>query len=148
MDNKVKKYEDQIKDLKKEIDRLSEENSNFKIISKSHKEINGELQTKLSKAELKIKELEVKLKEQVAEGVYSTNKLLKLFKKPQARVPILYALSLLIENKNNRKEIAKKLYNDVLKRVRYKEDIKNMPKKGAFEEVKGKLRSFYDDWMK
>ena len=65
MDNKVKKYEDQIKDLKKEIDRLSEENSNFQIISKSHKEINGELQTKLSKAELKIKELEVKLKEQV-----------------------------------------------------------------------------------
>ena len=45
--------------------RLVEENSNFEIISKSHKEINGDLQTKLSKAELKIKELEVKLKEQV-----------------------------------------------------------------------------------
>ena len=65
MIKKVEKYEAQIKDLKKEIDRLSEENRNFQIISKSHKEINGDLQTKLSKAELKIKELEVKLKEQV-----------------------------------------------------------------------------------
>ena len=65
MDNKVKNYEDQIKDLKKEIDRLSEENSNFQIISKSHKEINGDLRIKLADAEFRIKELEVKLKEQL-----------------------------------------------------------------------------------
>ncbi len=59
------KKDQEIITLKKELERLAEENSNFEIISKSHKEINGELQTKLSKAELKIKELEVKLKEQV-----------------------------------------------------------------------------------
>ena len=55
----------EIKKLNEANKRLVEENSNFEIISKSHKEINGDLQTKLSKAELKIKELEVKLKEQV-----------------------------------------------------------------------------------
>ena len=59
------KKDQEIINLKKELERLAEENTNFEIISKSHKEINGELQTKLSKAELKIKELEVKLKEQV-----------------------------------------------------------------------------------
>ena len=41
-------YEAQIKDLKKEIDRLSEENSNFKIISASHKELNSKLQIQLN----------------------------------------------------------------------------------------------------
>ena len=45
--------------------RLVEENSNFQIISKSHKELNGDLQKKLSAAEFRIKELEVKLKEQL-----------------------------------------------------------------------------------
>ena len=47
--------------------RLVEENSNFEIISKSHKEINGDLQKKLSAADLRIKELEVKLKNQLKE---------------------------------------------------------------------------------
>ena len=45
--------------------RLVEENSNFQIISKSHKEINGDLRIKLAAAEFRIKKLEVKLKEQL-----------------------------------------------------------------------------------
>ena len=61
----MKSFKLEINKLNEANKRLVEENSNFEIISKSHKEINGELQTKLSKAELKIKELEVKLKEQV-----------------------------------------------------------------------------------
>ena len=44
-----------IKTLKNENGRLVEENSNYKIISKGHKKINGELQEKLTKAEEKIK---------------------------------------------------------------------------------------------
>jgi len=58
MINKVSKYEGEIATLKKEIDRLSEENSNFEIISNGHKKINGELQVKLTKAEEKIKDFE------------------------------------------------------------------------------------------
>ena len=56
-------YEAQIKDLKNEIDRLSEENSNFKIISNSHKELNGELQIKVNKLEKKIRILETKIED-------------------------------------------------------------------------------------
>ena len=47
-----------IKDLKKEINRLTEQSSNFEIISSSHKKLNGELQTKLTAAENKIKDFE------------------------------------------------------------------------------------------
>ena len=47
-----------IKDLKKEINRLTEQSSNFEIISSSHKKLNGELQTKLTAAEKKIKDFE------------------------------------------------------------------------------------------
>ena len=65
MDDTLDKKDQEIKTLKKELERLAEENSNFEIISKSHKEINGDLQKKLSAADLRIKELEVKLKEQL-----------------------------------------------------------------------------------
>jgi len=61
------KKDQEIITLKKELERLSEENTNFETINKSHKEINGELQTKLSAAELKIKQLEIKLKNQLKE---------------------------------------------------------------------------------
>ncbi len=49
---------EKIKDLKKEINRLTEQSSNFEIISSSHKKLNGELQTKLTAAENKIKDFE------------------------------------------------------------------------------------------
>tara|TARA_B100000214_G_scaffold231121_1_gene168526 strand:+ start:343 stop:525 length:183 start_codon:yes stop_codon:yes gene_type:complete len=49
---------EKIKDLKKEINRLTEQSSNFEIISSSHKKLNGELQTKLTAAEKKIKDFE------------------------------------------------------------------------------------------
>tara|TARA_E500000305_G_C3995493_1_gene224332 strand:- start:773 stop:997 length:225 start_codon:yes stop_codon:yes gene_type:complete len=55
----------EIKKLNEANKRLVEENTNFQIISKSHKELNGDLQKKLSAAEFRIKELEVKLKEQL-----------------------------------------------------------------------------------
>ena len=47
-----------IKDLKNEINRLTEQSSNFEIVSSSHKKLNGELQTKLTAAEKKIKDFE------------------------------------------------------------------------------------------
>ncbi len=59
------KKDQEIKKLNEANKRLVEENSNFQIISKSHKELNGDLQKKLSAAEFRIKELEVKLKEQL-----------------------------------------------------------------------------------
>ena len=65
MSNILDKKNQEIITLKKELERLAEENTNIETINKSHKEINGELQTKLSAAELKIKQLEIKLKEQV-----------------------------------------------------------------------------------
>jgi len=63
----LNKKDQEIITLKKELERLAEENTNFETINKSHKEINGELQTKLSAAELKIKQLEIKLKNQLKE---------------------------------------------------------------------------------
>ena len=39
-----------IESLKKDIDRLVEENLNYERISKSHKEINGKLQKELNEA--------------------------------------------------------------------------------------------------
>ena len=65
MIKKITKYEAEINKLNEANKRLVEENSNFQIISKSHKELNGDLQTKLTAAEFRIKELEVKLKEQL-----------------------------------------------------------------------------------
>lgn len=52
-------------DQTKEIDRLTEENNNLKTINKGHKDLNGELQTKLSKKEQEIVALyeNVKLKD-------------------------------------------------------------------------------------
>ena len=67
MIKKITKYEAEINKLNEANKRLVEENSNFQIISKSHKEINGDLQKKLSAADLRIKELEVKLKNQLKE---------------------------------------------------------------------------------
>ena len=49
---------DEISRLKGDVSRLIEENSNYEIISKGHKKINGELQEKLTKAEAKIKDFE------------------------------------------------------------------------------------------
>ena len=58
MEKKSCKCVEKIKDLKKEINRLTEQSSNFEIISSSHKKLNGELQTKLTAAENKIKDFE------------------------------------------------------------------------------------------
>ena len=57
-ENKLCNCAEKIKDLKKEIDRLAEENSNILIISSDHKKINGELQVKLTEAQNKIKDFE------------------------------------------------------------------------------------------
>ncbi len=58
MAEKSCKCVEKIKDLKKEINRLTEQSSNFEIIISSHKRLNGELQTKLTAAEKKIKDFE------------------------------------------------------------------------------------------
>ena len=58
MEKKSCKCAATIKDLKNEINRLTEQSSNYEIISNSHKKINGELQTKLTAAENKIKDFE------------------------------------------------------------------------------------------
>ena len=58
MVKKLSKCATIIKDLKKEINRLTEQANNFEIISNSHKKLNGELQTKLTAAENKIKDFE------------------------------------------------------------------------------------------
>mgnify|MGYP003151882830 FL=1 len=47
-----------IKQLKKDRERLAEENSNILTISADHKKINGELQVKLTEAQKKIKDFE------------------------------------------------------------------------------------------
>jgi len=58
MINKIAKYENKIATLKKENERLAEENSNILTITSSHKQTNGDLQVKLTKAEEKIKDFE------------------------------------------------------------------------------------------
>ena len=58
MAEKSCKCVEKIKDLKNEINRLTEQSSNYEIISSSHKKLNGELQTKLTAAENKIKDFE------------------------------------------------------------------------------------------
>ena len=58
MAEKSCKCAEKIKDLKNEINRLTEQSSNYEIISSSHKKLNGELQEKLTAAEKKIKDFE------------------------------------------------------------------------------------------
>ncbi len=58
MEKKSCKCAETIKDLKNEINRLSEQSSNYELISNSHKTTNGELRTKLTAAEKKIKDFE------------------------------------------------------------------------------------------
>ena len=58
MEKKLCKCAEKIKDLKNEINRLTEQSSNYEIISNSHKKLNGELQEKLTAAEKKIKDFE------------------------------------------------------------------------------------------
>ncbi len=58
MEKKSCKCAETIKQLKKDRDRLAEENSNILTISSSHKQLNGELQVKLTEAEKKIKDFE------------------------------------------------------------------------------------------
>ena len=45
---KLKSKIDQVLDLRKEIDRLSEERDNLLIINKSHQDLNGKLQDKIN----------------------------------------------------------------------------------------------------
>ena len=45
---KLKNKVDQVIDLRKEIDRLSEERDNLLVINKSHQELNGKLQDKIN----------------------------------------------------------------------------------------------------
>ena len=63
MMNKVGMYEKKLTRLKGDIDRLVEENSNYETISKSHKELNGELQKEVNE----LKEDNKKLAKQVEE---------------------------------------------------------------------------------
>jgi len=63
MMNKVAMYEEKLTRLKGDIDRLVEENSNYEIISKSHKELNGQLQKEVNE----LKEDNKKLAKQVEE---------------------------------------------------------------------------------
>jgi hypothetical protein len=58
MEKKLYELKQKINTLEKENQRLIEENLNYETISKSHKETNGELQTKLTAAENKIKDFE------------------------------------------------------------------------------------------
>ncbi len=58
MEKKLSELKQKINTLEKENQRLVEENLNYETISKSHKETNGELQSKLTAAENKIKDFE------------------------------------------------------------------------------------------
>ena len=58
MEKKSCKCAETIKQLKQDRDRLAEENSNILTITSSHKQINGDLQVKLTAAEKKIKDFE------------------------------------------------------------------------------------------
>ena len=57
MMNKIKKYEDEISRLKDDRNRLAEENSNWDVINKSHKELNGELRKELNEVKADYKKL-------------------------------------------------------------------------------------------
>ena len=58
MEKKSCKCAATIKDLKNEINRLTEQSSNYEIISSSHKKLNGELQEKFTADVEKIKDFE------------------------------------------------------------------------------------------
>ncbi len=47
----------QVISLKKEIDRLSEENNNLKIIDSSHQELNGKLRKQITEVEIEMSNL-------------------------------------------------------------------------------------------
>ena len=61
MIKKIAMCEEKITRLKGDAERLAEENSNYEIISKSHKELNGELQKELNE----VKEDNKKLAKQI-----------------------------------------------------------------------------------
>ena len=61
MIKKITMYEEKITRLKGDAERLAEENSNYEVISKSHKELNGELQKELNE----VKEDNKKLAKQI-----------------------------------------------------------------------------------
>ena len=61
MMKKIAMYEEKITRLKGDAERLAEENSNYEIISKSHKELNGQLQKELNE----VKEDNKKLAKQI-----------------------------------------------------------------------------------
>jgi len=63
MMKKITMYEEKITRLKGDAERLAEENSNYEVISKSHKELNGELQKELNE----VKEDNKKLAKQVSD---------------------------------------------------------------------------------
>ena len=63
MIKKITKYEAEINKLNEANKRLVEENSNFQIISKGHKELNGELRKELDK----VKEDNKKLAKQISD---------------------------------------------------------------------------------
>ena len=48
MMKKIAMYEEKLTRLKGDAERLAEENSNYEVISKSHKELNGQLQKELN----------------------------------------------------------------------------------------------------
>ena len=61
MMKKITMYEEKITRLNGDVNRLVEENSNYEVISKSHKELNGELRKELSE----VKEDNKKLAKQI-----------------------------------------------------------------------------------
>ena len=63
MMKKITMYEEKITRLKGDAERLAEENSNYEVISKSHKELNGELRKELDE----VKEDNKKLAKQVSD---------------------------------------------------------------------------------
>ena len=63
MIKKITKYEAEISKLNEANKRLVEENSNFQIISKGHKELNGELRKELDE----VKEDNKKLAKQISD---------------------------------------------------------------------------------
>lgn len=58
MEKKSCNCAEKIKQLKSDMERLAEENTNILTISSSHKKTNGDLQVKLTAAEEKIKDFE------------------------------------------------------------------------------------------
>ena len=63
MMKKVTMYEEKITRLKGDVNRLAEENNNYEIISKSHKELNGELRKELEE----VREDNKKLAKQISD---------------------------------------------------------------------------------